>query len=39
MLRRVDLPEPDDPMMATSSPADTCMSTPFNTCSDWLPVV
>ena len=23
--------------MATSSPEDTCMSTPFNTCSDWLP--
>ena len=39
MLSNVDLPDPEDPMMATNSPVSTARSTPFNTCRDWAPVV
>ena len=38
MFIRVDLPDPDGPMMATISPASICSETPFSTVSGMLPV-
>ena len=37
MFSKVDLPDPDEPMMETSSPSRMCRSTPFRTCTDCSP--
>ncbi len=38
MFNKVLLPEPDEPMMLTTSPRAMCRSIPFNTCSTLLPM-
>src|SRR5258708_4684618 len=39
MFISVDLPEPEEPMIETSSPAPMSRSMPFNTCRRFAPTV
>jgi hypothetical protein len=38
MFNKVDLPDPEEPIIDTNSPSLMCRSIPFNTCRESLPI-
>jgi hypothetical protein len=38
IFRRVDFPEPEDPIIATNSPSLTLKLIPFKTCKEFFPI-